>query len=297
MKIEELSEQAANLTTDTLKKAKETAEKAKETAEVYVTKGIRRTRELKWYLFKFALRLLVFLFVLVVHISDRTLLERLMTQDIRNGINFVHIIWAVFMVIMCTHLIPNNRLTMAWQKARESAYVPVEEYNELELLRHVQKMNLGAWKVMLVWLCFNAIFAVLYLVGILRAGDLLLLSVFYFLCDYICILFFCPFQTKLMKNKCCVNCRIYDWGHFMMFTPMLFIKNFFSWSLFFTSLVVLINWEIKYARHPERFWEGSNKTLKCLNCKEQTCMVKRKLNGTEQSQLKLLMNNIYNKLN
>ena len=72
------------------------------------------------------------------------------------------------------------------------------------------------------------------------------------------------------KNKCCVNCRIYDWGHFMMFTPMLFIQNFFSWSLFFTSLVVLIHWEIVYAKYPERFWSGSNKTLQCQNCKDKT---------------------------
>jgi len=61
----------------------------------------------------------------------------------------------------------------------------------------------------------------------------------------------------------------------MMFTPMLFIKNFFSWSLFFTSLIVLIHWEIQYSKHPERFWEGSNSTLKCLNCKERTCQIKR----------------------
>ena len=141
----------------------------------------------------------------------------------------------------------------------------------------MQKQNLAAWKVMLVWLCFNAIFGVLYLLEILCAGDLLMLTVFYFLCDYICILLFCPFQTVLMKNKCCVNCRIYDWGHFMMFTPMLFIKNFYSWSLFFTSLVVLLHWEITYAKYPERFWEGSNSTLKCNNCKERTCQIKKRL--------------------
>ena len=61
----------------------------------------------------------------------------------------------------------------------------------------------------------------------------------------------------------------------MMFTPMLFIKNFFSWSLFFTSLVVLIKWEIVYAMHPERFWEGSNKILQCANCKDRTCRIKK----------------------
>jgi hypothetical protein len=60
----------------------------------------------------------------------------------------------------------------------------------------------------------------------------------------------------------------------MMFTPMLFIKNFYSWSLFFTSVVVLIHWEIIYAQHPERFWEGSNLNLRCANCREKTCQIK-----------------------
>jgi len=128
---------------------------------------------------------------------------------------------------------------------------------------------------MLLWLSFNAIWGFLYLFEVMDDIDLWMLAVFYFLCDYICILFFCPFQTFIMKNKCCVNCRIYDWGHFMMFTPMLFMKSFFSWSLFFTALIVLIRWEIVYAQNPQLFWSGSNQTLQCKNCKDKTCQLKK----------------------
>ena len=130
---------------------------------------------------------------------------------------------------------------------------------------------------MLLWLCFNAVFGILYLVGILKNVDLLMLTVFYYLSDYVCILYWCPFQSGIMKNKCCVNCRIYDWGHFMMFTPMLFIKDFFSWSLFFTACIVLLHWEIIYAKYPERFWSGANMRLQCVNCKDKTCQKKKKL--------------------
>lgn len=63
----------------------------------------------------------------------------------------------------------------------------------------------------------------------------------------------------------------------MMFTPMLFIRNFFSWSLFFTSAVVLIRWELVYAKYPERFWSGSNKTLQCAHCQDKTCQIKRRV--------------------
>lgn len=136
---------------------------------------------------------------------------------------------------------------------------------------------------MLCWLFFNAIFGILYLLKIIDNTDLLMLTIFYYLCDYICILFYCPFQHLIMKNRCCVNCRIYDWGHFMMFTPMLFIRDFFSWSLFFTSCVVLIHWEIIYAKHPERFWYGSNQRLQCASCSDKTCQIKRRLGWMEKS--------------
>ena len=63
----------------------------------------------------------------------------------------------------------------------------------------------------------------------------------------------------------------------MKFTPMLFIPNFYSWSLFFMSAVVLIHWEILYAGHLEQFWSGSNQILQCANCKDKTCQIKRKI--------------------
>ena len=254
---------------------KYTVSDVKKSTQRQIRKGIQKTRELKFYLFKFTFRVAIFLGVLFLYLKDRNLMESFMTQPFWRGFTLIHLIWFVFMGLMILHLIPNNRLSMAWKKAKEAEYRPVELYNELELMHYIQKQNIAAWKVMLVWLVFNAVWGALYLFGILTASDLLMLTVFYFLCDYICILFFCPFQKIVMKNKCCINCRIYDWGHFMMFTPMLFIKNFYCWSLFFTSIVVLIHWEMLYARYPERFWHGSNQTLQCKNCKDKTCQWKK----------------------
>ena len=242
-----------------------------------LSKQIRRTRALSFYLVKFGFRITVFLTVFVLYLTQFEWLERTLNQPFFYHITPLHALWALFMAIMARHLIPNNRLSMAWRKARENTYKPVEGYDRLQLLEFVQDQNTKAWMVLLVWLSFNAIFGILYLAGVLREGDLFMLTVFYFLSDYICILPFCPFQTLIMKNKCCINCRIYDWGHFMMFTPMLFIKNFFSWSLFFMSVIVLIHWEIRYAKHPERFWSGSNQTLQCGTCKERTCQIKKRL--------------------
>lgn len=127
---------------------------------------------------------------------------------------------------------------------------------------------------MLVWLLGNSVVGLLYAVKILYTADMLMLSVFYFLCDYICILFYCLFQSHIMKNKCCVNCRIYDWGHFMMFTPMMFIQDFYAVSLFLMVCAVLVHWELLYARHPERFYQGANMRLQCSHCRDKTCQIK-----------------------
>ncbi len=232
------------------------------------------------YLFKFLVRTAVFISILVVYLLHKSILVEFMTHKftfniIEHGISPLHILWAGFMLMMIRHLFPGDFVTMGLKKEKPDAFRENSGYDRLELFNFVQEQNIRAWKVMLIWLSFNAVFAALYLFRVIGAADLLMLTVFYFLCDYICILFYCPFQNFIMKNKCCVNCRIFEWGHFMMFTPMLFIKNFFSWSLFFTSLVVLIKWEIIFAKHPERFWSGSNQILQCANCRDKTCQIKK----------------------
>ena len=74
-----------------------------------------------------------------------------------------------------------------------------------------------------------------------------------------------------MHNRCCVNCRIFAWGAWMMAAPLMLVPHFYAQSLFGTGVLVLAVWEIRYRRHPERFWEGSNQTLQCAQCPEQLC--------------------------
>ena len=231
------------------------------------------------YLVKFALRLSAFSIMIWLYIRDKQAFYQYTITPISKDFNFMHMMWFIFMGIMTLHLFPTKILSMGSGKSCKENFVAVPDYSESELQKFVRNENIKALHCMLAWLGGNSAVALLYFCGIIEKPELLLLTGFYFICDYICILIFCPFQTFGMKNYCCVNCRIYDWGHFMMFTPMLFIKNFYSWSLFFTSLVVLIHWEMVYSKHPERFWEGSNATLKCQNCKERTCQIKKKLAG------------------
>ena len=137
--------------------------------------------------------------------------------------------------------------------------------------------NYGTLLVLLIWIGFNAIFGALYMAGIFDDGIMLLLSSAYSICDLICILFFCPFQTWFLKNKCCSACRIYNWDYAMMFTPLFFVAKPYTWGLLALSAALLIRWEITFYLHPERFSEQTNDYLRCANCTEKLCSHKKSL--------------------
>ena len=125
------------------------------------------------------------------------------------------------------------------------------------------------------WATLNIVIGALYFLGVLSADILVLISLAYSICDLICIMFFCPFQAWMMKNKCCNTCRIYNWDYPMMFTPFIFLifkpGPVIHYVLMALALAVLLIWEISYRRHPERFTENTNENLQCKNCTEKLC--------------------------
>ena len=239
------------------------------------TKFFSATPKLISYLIKFAFRLSAFGIMLWLYIHDKSAFYLQTTTSPTERFTFMHMMWLVFMGLMLLHIFPTKILSMGAGKSLKANFVPIKSYSEAELLDFVRNENKKSRRCMLAWLGGNSVIILLYLFGVIGKPELLLLTGFYFLCDYICILIFCPFQTFGQKDKCCVNCRIYDWGHFFMFTPMLFVGTFYSLSLFFMGSAVIIVWEIKWKKHPERFWYGSNKTLSCTHCKDKTCQIKQ----------------------
>lgn len=232
------------------------------------------TPKLVGYLIKFALRLSALGGMIYLYFRDRNQFYTYTVTSVKSGVNFMHLMWAVYMGLMLLHLFPAKFLSMGAGKCRKCNFVPNDSYSESELLKFVHNENVKAWRCMLCWLAGLSVVGILYYIGILGDAELILLTGAFFVCDYICILIFCPFQTFGQKSRCCVNCRIYDWGHFFMFTPMLFIDTFYSRSLFYMGTTVLIHWEYMWTKHPERFWYGSNQTLSCNKCADKTCQIK-----------------------
>ena len=229
-----------------------------------------------YHYFKLAFHSFMFLGMLVLYIINRVHGIR----KIYDTFDYTQIVlacmWVVFMVEMVFRFFPSKIESMGCQKVFKHNYVPAKTKKEPTPQHQSWKRTL---LVAVVWIAFNAVFGALYCFGIFDDGIMILISLAYSVCDMICILFFCPFQTWFMKNKCCNTCRIYNWDYAMMVTPLLFIPNVFTWALVLVSILLLIHWEMVYKIHPERFAENTNQNLRCANCKEKLCHHKKQLQG------------------
>lgn len=141
--------------------------------------------------------------------------------------------------------------------------------------------------VIIFWVLLNGLIFALYFAGIIDWGVLVLISLAYSICDMICILFFCPFQSWMMFNKCCGSCRIYNWDFIMMFTPLIFFRHPFAYVLLGLSLLLLLRWELGAYFTPERYFEDSNACLSCANCTEHLCHHKKQLRGLHKRLIRM----------
>jgi hypothetical protein len=184
------------------------------------------------------------------------------------------IIWVFFVLDMVLRMFPSRFESMGCQKEFKRNFLPDKKISNVS--DGVKRRNRKSVLIVaLVWIMLNVIFVSMYYMGIIDKSILLLISLFYSVCDIICILFYCPFQSIFMKNRCCVNCRIYNWDYIMMFTPIAFIRSRYTLSLFALAVLLLVRWEVTYYFHPEYFTEETNQNLRCANCKEHLCFHKK----------------------
>ena len=184
-------------------------------------------------------------------------------------------IWLVFIIEMIFRFFPSKIESMGCQKQFSRNFIPtgkpVRRYMNPREPKHSVLIVLGSW------LLLNGAIYALFFADIIDEGILILIGLAYSVCDMICILFFCPFQEWMMKNKCCGSCRIYNWDYAMMFTPLMFVNNIYAHILVGLSLVLLLRWELCFFLHPERFYEQSNLNLSCAACREKLCHHKKQL--------------------
>ena len=220
---------------------------------------------------RLAYRSVLFVLLLIGYIRYRLFSEAPILESAERLPAIIWVTWAVFAVEMIMRFFPSRYESPGCQKQFARNYIKSGS-TEISI-----PDNNATVLVALVWIVFNAAFGALHMEGILDDGAMILLCSAYSLCDVICILFFCPFQTWFMKNKCCSTCRIYNWDYAMMFTPLFFVRRAYAWSLLALSVALLVRWEITFYLHPERFSEKTNDYLQCANCTEKLCTHKKQL--------------------
>ena len=215
----------------------------------------------------------LFLTALVLYVIGKINGTEMLVPSLERKPVIVWVIFLVYTLEMIIRFFPSPLESPGCQKQFRRNY---RKSGEIDI--EIQDNN-ATMLVALIWVCFNLVFGCLHIVGVLDEGFMLLLCCAYSVCDMICILFFCPFQSWFMKNKCCSTCRIYNWDFPMMFTPLFFIQNPFTWGLLAQSLILLLRWEITFYLYPERFSEKTNEYLHCANCTEKLCTHKKQLHS------------------
>ena len=198
--------------------------------------------------------------------------------DVLNGANFfhylspLHILWAIWVVDMFLQIIPiKNKVPLGSQKLFANRFKPIrEKINYKALKSYILVTTKAAYKVFIIWCALIAVIGVLYFHGIIDKIGLFMISVLFYVCDLICVLIWCPFRL-IMKNRCCTTCRIFNWDHLMMFSPLVFMGGFFAVSLVIMSAVAWLVWELCVLIYPERFWDHSNTALRCSECTDKLC--------------------------
>ena len=197
---------------------------------------------------------------------------------ILEGLNFFirpslfHLLWAIWVLDMILQIIPiKNKVPLGSQKLWANRFQPIKKKINYESLRsYIISTTKAAYKVFMIWCGLVAVIGVLYYTGIIGKIGLFMITVFFYVCDLICVLIWCPFRL-MMGNRCCTTCRIFNWDHLMMFSPLIFAGGFYAISLFVLALLAWLIWELCVMMYPERFWDRSNAALKCSECTDKLC--------------------------
>ena len=224
------------------------------------------------YIIRLVCRCIILVFCALLCLFAPQEFEILEGAGFFSRLSVLHVLWLIWAIDMFLQIIPiKNKVPLGSQKLFANRFRPIrEKINHASLKRYIRETSAAAYKVMLLWAALIAMIAALYFFGVIGKKMLFLLSVVFYVCDLICVLIWCPFRL-LMKTRCCTTCRIFNWDHLMMFSPMVFIGGVYALSLFAMALLAWLVWELCILIYPERFWDQSNAALKCSECTDKLC--------------------------
>jgi len=225
--------------------------------------GIKTIKKLY---FRFILLIVFSIFLAYDKIYHTNFIYTLINKKFANMISILHIFWIFLAFEMLIVVIPNLNHYSYSGKHLMKHYLAVPKFDIDKLIEFTKQNGIKALRSAIFWIVFNTPFTILFFLGYLDSLFFYWLFFLYYFFDTVCINIFCIFHVFIVRNKCCNDCRIYNWGNFMYCTPLMFIPNVWNYSLVFLSIIILIQWETSAHNHPERFSPISNLSLQCQHC-------------------------------
>lgn len=227
----------------------------------------------KFYNINLLLRVLIFAGLIAYAVTARENFIQAVYLKPWTTFHPLMLLWLLFVVAIIVRFIPDVVHNPGYQKIFGRYFIPSADFDDeyIRIKHRIKHANKGAWKVLGVWVAVCAVIGVLYFNDIIDVAVLVIISAFFAVADVICILYYCPFQHLFMKNRCCMNCRIYNWDFLMICSPLIFIRSWLTWSLVLIALIVFIRWEYVYKNYPERFFAATNNKLRCVSCSSKLC--------------------------
>ena len=229
------------------------------------------------YFIKLVIRVLIFISCILVWRYRPEMLDILYGFNFFKKLSVFHVLWVIWMLDMLWQLVPRARknISLGSIKLFEMHFKPIvdpilERINYPALKEYIIHTTKSAYKVFIIWAAVTLGIGILFLLHIIDGNIIFLISVFFYVCDLICVVIWCPFRL-IMRNRCCTTCRIFNWDHLMMFIPLLYVPGFYTWTLLLMALAVWIVWELCVMMYPERFWEMTNVALRCSECTDKLC--------------------------
>ena len=224
------------------------------------------------YMLRFIGRIIIFILCLFLCFIKPECFEVLDGTGFFSRFSILHILWGIWVFDIILQMIPvKNKIALGSQKIFAKKFKPVKQkVSRDKLKKHMANISKSAYIVMAIWISLTIFIGILYYFNIINNMIVFMISVAFYVCDLICVLVWCPFRL-IMKNKCCTTCRIFNWDHLMMFSPMVFIVGFYSLSLFVLSVLAWLVWELCILIYPQRFTEMTNSALKCSECIDKLC--------------------------
>ena len=179
--------------------------------------SIRSRHTRRFYVACLLARAAAFLFLVGYALIDPAALQ----ADLLPGtfhITPLTVVWFLLMISMISRFFPSKLESLGCQKEFPGRFRPSGKEVSAQEIRYA---NRGALLVLLSWLVLNSVFYFLYWKSVIGPIFMVCLAGFYGVCDIICILFFCPFQSWMMHNRCCTTCRIFNWDYIMICTPLM----------------------------------------------------------------------------